>query len=230
VSGTDAQYPSAPGWLGPTLRPVGKRKALALAAAAAPCGLAAGGLIGFIGHAPARAATWAGARPWLTFAAVMVGVPAALYQLNLQRRQFAGQQRAMEEEAGRNRGRDLLLHGQIGELRQRYLAVERQQAEQVGFAWEDTETSPMGVVVNNSARPIRDVACILFPGGQKEAVLACRTVPMSYWEIPHSGVSGFCRMRRQDAGHRVPVIAKTRRTGALAGITSRNSPPSATAR
>ncbi len=112
----------------------------------------------------------------------------------------------MEEEAARNRDRDLLLHGQIGELRQHYLAVEREQAEQVGFAWEDTETGLLGVVVNNSERPIRDVVCILFPSGQERPVLASSTGPMKRWDMPPPAGQWLLPADQVTSGHRVPLI------------------------
>jgi hypothetical protein len=156
---------------------VSKRTALVLAAAAGLCGLAASGLIGFIGHAPGRAATWADVRAWLTFAAVVVGVPAALYQLSLQRRQLASQQSVIEGEVERNKRRDELRDGQLRELQQRAELLERQQADQIKLRWAGSvDSTYMAIVTNESSRPIRNLACqIAAPG--REPQLAIRRGP-----------------------------------------------------
>ncbi len=147
-----------------------KRAATLVAALA---GLALGGALGFIWQAPGRASTWADVRTWVTFAVVLVGVPTALVQLNLQRLQLRSQQQVISDEAVRNQRRDKLLDGQLAELEQRARVLERQQAEAVELSHEPGASVPgaddpskpvhMAVVVNGSARPIRDVVCRIKP-------------------------------------------------------------------
>ena len=91
---------------------------------------------GFIWQAPGRASTWADVRTWVTFAVVLVGVPTALVQLNLQRLQLRSQQQVISDEAVRNQRRDKLLDGQLAELEQRARVLERQQAEAVELSHE----------------------------------------------------------------------------------------------
>jgi hypothetical protein len=153
---------------------VNKQTALVVAAVAA-LALATGGAIGFIWQAPGQASTWADVRTWATFAVVLVGVPTALIQLNLQRLQLRSQQKVINDEADRNKRRDELLDGQLRELEQRAQVGERQQAEAVEFSWQPatplagTATAGpieyiwMGVVRNESRRPIRDVVCRIQP-------------------------------------------------------------------
>jgi hypothetical protein len=100
-----------------------KRTATVLAALA---GVVLGGAVGFISRAPGRASTWADVRTWVTFAVVLVGVPTALIQLNLQRLQLRSQQKVISDEADRNKRRDKLLDGQLLELEQRAQVLERQ--------------------------------------------------------------------------------------------------------
>jgi hypothetical protein len=73
---------------------------------------------------------------WLTFTVVVIGLPATLYQLYLQRRQLASQQAVIEGEVARNKRRDALLDGQLRELEQRAVVTERAQAEQVVLSWQ----------------------------------------------------------------------------------------------
>jgi hypothetical protein len=147
---------------------VTKRKVTALVALAFLVGGVIGGLIGFTWHAPGRPATWSDIRDWATAAAIVLGFPALLYQLNLQRLQYA-------DEANRNIARDELLDGQLRELQQRAAIEERKQADAVEFSWrqatplaETPEQGPieyvwMGVVRNGSPRPIRDAVCRIQP-------------------------------------------------------------------
>jgi hypothetical protein len=134
--------------------------------------LVIGGVIGFVWHAPGRPSTWGDIRTWLTFAAVAIGVPAAIIQLDLQRRQLRSQQEVIAADAERRKDRDTLLEGQLRELEQRTIVAERAQAEQVEFSWrssvplegrEDVGQIWMGVVQNASQRPIRDVVCRIQP-------------------------------------------------------------------
>jgi hypothetical protein len=160
--------PSDGGGPGTNVPSVTKRKVAAIAVVTLLAGGVIGGLIGFAWHAPGRPSTWADVRDWLTTAAIVLGFPALLYQLNLQRLQYA-------DEAKRNVGRDDLLDRQRRELQQRAATEERKQADAVEFSWqqatplaETPEQGPieyvwMGVVRNGSRRPIRDAVCRIQP-------------------------------------------------------------------
>lgn len=135
--------------------------------------LIAGGVVGFIGHAPGRPRTWDDVQTWLTFTVVVLGLSTALYQLNLQRVQLREQQAVIKADAERSLLRDELLDRQLQELEQRALMTERAQAELVEFSWESSAPADeskevpggiwMGVVTNGSHRPIRDVVCRIQP-------------------------------------------------------------------
>jgi hypothetical protein len=149
---------------------VSKRTTVAMMVVGA---LVVGGAIGFVWHVPGRPRTWDDARTWLTFAVLILGLPTALYQLNLQRLQLRDQQAVIKADAERSKRRDELLDKQLQELEQRVLMTERAQAEQVEFSWrasrpidESREGAGdiwMGVVENRSRRPIRDIVCRLQP-------------------------------------------------------------------
>jgi hypothetical protein len=90
---------------------------------------------------------WGDVPTWLASVVILIGLPAALLQLNMQRIQLRQQQR---------------------ELQDRQILLERQQADRIGLT-RDLIDSPtessfptgqvwMAVVANESARPIRDVA------------------------------------------------------------------------
>jgi hypothetical protein len=112
-----------------------------------------GGFIGFVWHAPGRASTWTDARGWATFAVIVLGFLVAGYELDLQRRQFAG-------EVERNKRRDDLLDGQLRQLHQAERFRERAQAEEVDFVWgHEDQNSSFARVTNNSPRPIRRITC-----------------------------------------------------------------------
>lgn len=64
--------------------------------------LVIGGAIGFAGYAPGRSSTWTDIRAWVGFAVIVIGVVIALVQLEMQRRQLAGQQRVIKGEIERN--------------------------------------------------------------------------------------------------------------------------------
>jgi hypothetical protein len=140
-----------------------KRTVWAMTAAA----LVVGGVIGFAVHAPGRSGTWDDVQKWVTFLVIVLGLPTALYQLNLQRLQLRDQQAVIEADAERGKRRDELLDRQLLELEQRALTTERAQAEQVEFSWRASSpvdesmegTIWMGVTENRSSRPIRDVVC-----------------------------------------------------------------------
>jgi hypothetical protein len=140
----------------------------ALATLAFAIGCVIGAAAGYGWHAPGRPQTWDDIRTWFAFVAVIVGVPVAIYQLSLQRRQLAGQQAVLEGEVQRNVRRDQLLDGQLRELEQRSLVAERAQAEAVSFELTDSagEVSVYMVnVTNSSSRPIRNIVCRVLSGG-----------------------------------------------------------------
>jgi hypothetical protein len=88
----------------------------------------------------------------LAFVVVLVGLPAALAQLNMQRIQLRDQQR---------------------DAQQRQLILEREQVNHVNITREYSDALPedstvtarvwMAVVTNGSERPIRDVKCRIQP-------------------------------------------------------------------
>jgi hypothetical protein len=136
---------------------VTKRKVTALVVLACLAGGVIGGFIGFAWHAPGRPTTWSDIRDWATAVAIVLGLPALLYQLNLQRLQFA-------DEAKRNVGRDDLLDRQRRELQQSERLRNREQAEDVNLTWKYDGQASAADVNNGSRRPIRDVACQLKQG------------------------------------------------------------------
>lgn len=133
-------------------------------------------IIGFAWHGPGRTTTWDDIRNWLTALAVIIGVPVALIQLSLQRRQLRDQQYVIKDEIDRNRLHDELLDGQIRELHQRAALTRREQAEAIGldlrYAPPDVsrQRTPeyMATVQNGSRRLIRDAACRLLPGDHRD--------------------------------------------------------------
>jgi hypothetical protein len=136
---------------------VNKRQAIAVAVAFAAGGVI-GGIIGFAWHAPGRSTTWGDIRDWATAAAVVLGFPALLYQLNLQRLQFAG-------EAKRNIARDDLLDHQRRELQRNEHLRQREQAEAVDLIWSaGGQNASAAEVTNGFRRPISNVACQLDRG------------------------------------------------------------------
>jgi hypothetical protein len=64
------------------------------------------------------------------------------------------------------------LRDQQNVIRRQTIQLERQQAEQIGFSWQSAEQINetvdehiwMGIVRNDSRRPIRDVICRIQPG------------------------------------------------------------------
>lgn len=128
------------------------------------------------GHHPA----YGDVATWLTFVAAAVGIPFAVYQFALQRRQLADQQKAITDEFSRQQKRDRLLDEQLKEIELRGRIIERQQAEKIGLTFTTTvdDWAPEGwqkipggyhiaVVANDSHRPIWNVRCRISPeGGQ----------------------------------------------------------------
>jgi hypothetical protein len=196
---------------------VNKQAALVVAAVAG-LALAAGAAIGFIWHAPGDASTWADVRAWVTFAVVLVGVPTALIQLNLQRLQLRSQQKVISDEADRNKRRDELLDGQLRELEQRAQVLERQQAEAVEFSGEPGASLPnaedpsktvhMAVVRNMSGRPIRDVVCRIKPNSVQdydwEAAVVAELASSPPFRNPRQGGRALLIRAGQTFGFRFP--------------------------
>ena len=146
-----------------------------IAVLAVAVALVIGGAIGSAWHAPGNPTTWTDIRTWVGFAVVVIGVVIALVQLDLQRRQLAGQHKVIHEEVERNKSRDALISGQLQELEQRALTFERQQADAIGLrpsTWgirvpgsqpSVVRTVHTADVRNDSQRPIRNVACRIEP-------------------------------------------------------------------
>lgn len=97
---------------------------------------------------------WGDFPTWFAFIAAFIAGGAALSQLR-------GQQRQIDEESARNRKRDELLDAQLAETERRAISSRRQQAELIKLTRlagrRDGEMRCE--VVNDSSRPIRDVAC-----------------------------------------------------------------------
>jgi hypothetical protein len=165
------------------MRGVTKRGAV-LVALVAVAGLAAGGVIGFIWHAPGQASTWNESRGWGTFAVVSFGLAAALWQLGLQRRQLGLLQR---------------------DLSQREQILERQQANCIDLTWTgNVDNYYMGIVRNESDRPIWNVVCQieLAPGqGLQPATATGRFEPS-----PFPGQEGKHVFREDAKGSPVSLI------------------------
>jgi hypothetical protein len=118
--------------------------------------VALGFFIAFLWRAHDRSVAWGDVPTWLAVSAAVIGAAVALQQLNNQQKAIARQARALE----------------------------RQQADAVGFSWrpaspvegavadEPYKAVYMAVVENGSHRPIRDVECYieLDPAQPDEAV------------------------------------------------------------
>jgi hypothetical protein len=169
-----------------------------------------GGVIGYAWHAPGHTGTWDNIRNWLTAAAVIIGVPVALRQLNLQRKQLASQQNVIEGEVERNKRRDALLDGQLRELEQRARVTERQQAEAITPELVPSSTGDppiwMGIITNGSPRPIRDVVCRLKSADRDTEVteLAETVGLLSDWKLGGQVVQRIMDVGADD--HNVPLI------------------------
>jgi hypothetical protein len=139
--------------------------------------LVGGIILGITWHKPKRMDLPDNIRTWVGFVIVIIGAAVALWQLDMQRRQLADQQRLLEGEVERNKRRDQLLDAQLDELEQRKRALEREQADKVGLSFSSTtfesryvedgelpgvapgEVVHMAVISNGSHRSIRDVRC-----------------------------------------------------------------------
>jgi len=191
-----------------------------MAALAVVLALVIGGAIGFAWHAPGRSTTWTDIRTWVGFAVVVIGVVIALVQLDLQRRQLAGQHRVIQDEVKRNRQRDALTSGQLLELEQRSLTYERQQAEQVDIKRSYLRTRLPGSdpaashnvhaaeISDSSPRPIRNVACRI------EAEPGDNLQEANTVGVLDEAVAGRARMLGLSDGTHIPLI-RARETGAF---------------
>jgi hypothetical protein len=137
--------------------------------------LIAGIILGIAWHEPKGTDLPDNVRTWVGFVVIIIGAAAALWQLDMQRRQLAEQKDVLKDEVYRNRQRDALIKGQLLELEQRALTYERQQAQDIDIR-ASTIAGPMpdmgvlgeqalraALVHNGSARPVRNVACRIEP-------------------------------------------------------------------
>jgi hypothetical protein len=189
---------------------VNKQTGVILALAA---GCLVGAVIGYAWHAPGKTATWDDIRNWLTAAAILIGVPATVYQLRLQRQQLRDQQYVIQDEVKRNHRRDELLDGQLRELQQRDQFAAREQAEQIDLTWNRDGPGTFALVINDSRRPIRDITCQIKNGpADRPAVPAEAAGEMALittgeaegWAVPLGGLI---------KGSRIPVIHRGGRGG-----------------
>lgn len=160
---------------------VSKRSATIVILAAVAVGI----VLGIVWHEPKGMSLPDDIRTWAGFVVVIVGAGAALWQLDMQRRQLAEQKDVLKDEVERNKKRDALIAGQLLELEQRALTYERLQAEEIDVRWSSirraapgsskdaTRMVHMAEVVNSSRRPIRNVACRIEPepGGSMQAAV-----------------------------------------------------------
>ena len=96
---------------------------------------------------------------WLAVAVASYGGYLALRQLRLQ-----GE--AIKSEFERSAERDKLLDGQLRELQQREISLEREQAEGIDVMVAESADLPgktIVTVINGSRRPIRYMECELLP-------------------------------------------------------------------
>lgn len=128
---------------------------------------------------------WGDAPTWLAVFIAAGGGAVALIQLRQQGNVLKG-------EVQRNKRRDELLDGQLGELQLSEKLRERRQAEQIDFTWNNSGAGSVAQVVNDSRRPIRNVACFirLRNGDIAGADLAAELMP-----IAREGVSGWAAPR-----------------------------------
>lgn len=119
------------------------------------------------GHQPA----WGDVPTWLTFVAAALGIPFALYQFNIQRKQLSEQQSELEKVRKRQESQDALLAVQLRQTEVSLQVFKRQQAESIDLTFMATDNPPAGhpaggyfgvvVVQNKSRRPIRNIAAYL---------------------------------------------------------------------
>jgi len=161
---------------------VTKRSAIVAVFGALVVGIA----LGIAWHEPKKMALPDDIRTWMGFVVAIGAAVAALWQLDLQRRQLAEQKDVLKGEVERNKKRDALLTGQLQELEQRSLTYERQQAQDVDIR-ASTISGPVpdmealggqilrtAEVHNRSTRPIRDVAGRIEPSPGDSLVPAGR--------------------------------------------------------
>ena len=104
---------------------------------------------------------WGDFPTWLAFIAAAVAGGVALTQLKAQQDQI-------NAEAERNIKRDQLLDSQLQEAQQRALTNQRRQGEQVRLSGYPMRADgrAFAQIVNDSERPIRDVACRMMQEGK----------------------------------------------------------------
>jgi hypothetical protein len=149
---------------------VTKRSAVAVFGA-----LVVGTALGVDWHEPKKMDLAYDVRTWVGFVVAISAAVAALWQLDMPRRQLAEQKDVLKGEVERNKKRDALLTGQLQEIEQRSLTYERQQAQDVDIR-ASTISGPVpdmealggqilrtAEVYNRSSRHIRDVACRIEP-------------------------------------------------------------------
>jgi hypothetical protein len=162
------------------------------------------------GHSPA----YGDVATWLTFVAAAVGIPFAIYQFVLQRRQLAEQAKTIKEEFARQQKRDELLDAQLDQARADRRVLIRAQAEKVDLmfaGWEspiselteegDREPGKLfhlARVINNSSRPIRDVRCRLKKDHQALSNPATRVGKYEVFS-PAQGLRGMSPKRGEAA-------------------------------
>jgi len=118
------------------------------------------------------------------------------------------------------------LRDQQDVIRRQTAQLERQQAEQIGFSWEpagqinETIDDPirMGVVRNDSRRPIRDVICRIQPGPGQDFDQEAQGVT----EIVDAGIASNASapvLLRPKLDRMVPVIRAGSRFGFKTSVT-----------
>jgi hypothetical protein len=199
---------------------VGNRTRIALSLSALFTAAAVGGAIGFAWHAPGRPGTWDDVRNWATFGVVVGGFTVAAIELNLQRLQFA-------REAERSAERDGLIDAQRRELQDGQRLREREQAEHVDLTYEDIgddQGKSLAVVINNSRRPIRDVAAQFYlVKGQSSLVPAERTGEMHLFNVPAPAGWVFAAAAARP-GFRQEMIRAGERAGFIFSFIKANMP------
>lgn len=125
---------------------------------------------------------WGDVPTWLAVGGGVVGGVAALRQLSLQRQQLQDQQQVIAAQAR------LLERQQASQVE---VTVQPISGAAVGVLPPETVQSVhMVVVVNNSARPIRNVACQMTPAGQVPA-LAAVIGELRDWQIASHASAGL---------------------------------------
>lgn len=119
------------------------------------------------GHSPA----WGDVPTWLTFVAAAFGIPFALYQFDLQRRQLREQQTEFEKARTRQDIQDKLLSVQLQQAEASLRVLKRQQAESISVKLKYSSASAQNIpeprwaalAKNESRRPITDITARISP-------------------------------------------------------------------